>query len=112
MVDTSLFKRYGFILILVIIGFSLLAALYPVASTAGTGLGEESMCSSASCFYNSSRTTAACTNTNTTPADTTECTAASFASGGFPLASLFAGGGVLFLVLAAGILMYYLKIAK
>jgi len=100
--------KYGMIFILVIVGFSLFAALYPEAADAGTGLGDEGMCENNACFYNSSRTTD-CTNSNETAQDTTACTASGYVTGGFPLGNLFVGGGVLFVVIAAAILMFYIK---
>ena len=108
MTDTQGIVKYGMIFILVIVGFSLFAAIYPTASDAGDRLGDEGMCGNAACFFNDSRTVT-CTNDNTTAADTTGCTASNYYPGGFPLGQLFVGGGVLFLVLAASILMLYIK---
>ena len=61
MTDWSNMQKYGMIFILVVVGFSLLAALYPEASSAGDSVGDEGMCEDNSCFYNSSRTIM-CTN--------------------------------------------------
>ena len=108
MTDTQGIVKYGMIFILVIVGFSLFAALYPTASDAGTGLGDEGMCENNGCFYNSSRTVD-CTNSNETSDDAVACTDSGYVTGGFPLGSLFVGGGVLFVVLAASILMLYIK---
>lgn len=104
-------QRYGMILIVIIVGMSLFAALYPEASEAGDSIGDEGMCENNACFYNASRTLA-CTANNETPADTTACAAAGYATGGFPLAGLAASGGVLFIVIAASILWVYLKKAR
>ena len=108
MADMDLFKKYGMIFILVIVGFSLVAALYPEATAATDSVNASNMCASASCFYNASRTTDACTTTNTTPDDTTLCASAGQGAA-FPLSGLVAGGGVLFIVIAAGLLMMYLR---
>ena len=108
MTDTNAIVKYGMIFILVIVGFSLFAALYEPAADAGDRLGDEGMCSNAACFFNDSRTVT-CTNDNTTADDTTGCTASNYYPGGFPLSGLFIGGGLIFLVLAASILMLYIK---
>ena len=110
-------SKFAMVLIVAIVGFSLFAALYPEAADAGDGVGEEGLCENNACFYNVSRTGGAlgafvCTPNNETPQDNTTCTADGYVSGGFPLASLFAGGGVMFLVLAAVILMLYLRKSK
>jgi len=114
MANTEGLVKYGMIFILVIVGFSLFAAIYPSASDAGDRLTDEGMCDNAACFFNDSRTGGAlgatfCTAANTTSEDNASCTASSYTTGGFPLGSLFAGGGVLFVVLAASILMLYIK---
>lgn len=106
--------KYGLIFVLVIVGFSLFAALYPLAGSAGDSLGDENMCTENGCFFNESRLGGAlgstlCTAANTTSGDNASCTASGYVTGGFPLSSLFAGGGVIFIILAAAILMFYLK---
>ena len=108
MADMSMFSKYAMILIVAIVGFSLFAALYPEASAAGDGVGDEGMCEDSSCFYNASRTVD-CTASNETSDDTTACAATGYSTGGFPLGGLFASGGIVFIVIAASILMLYLK---
>lgn len=102
------YVKYLGIFIGVVMLFSIIAAIYPTASDAGDGLTDEGMCENNACFYNSSRTTE-CTVSNETSFDTTLCTSAGYAEGGLPLGSLFAGGGVVFIVIAAGLLFYALK---
>ena len=99
-------KKWGAIFIGIIVLFTATASIYDDASDAGDQLNASNLCAEASCFYNGSRTVA-CTQTNTTPADTTVC--ASSYSEGFPLAGLFGAGGVVFLLLAVGILFYVIK---
>ena len=107
-------SKYWGIFILVIVGLSLVAALYPEASDATDSVSDEGMCTAAtSCFYNATRGTVfTCTANNLTPQDTTVCADPGYANGGFPLSGLVAGGGVLFIVLAAGLLMLYIKKSK
>ena len=93
----------------VVILFSAIAALYPEAADAGDQLNASNQCSKASCFYNDSRT-AVCTTVNTTPDDTTACRGSGDV--GVPLGSLFAGGGIVFLLLAAVLLYLVLRKAK
>jgi len=114
MADMSMFQKYAMILIVAIVGFSLFAALYPEASSAGDGVSDEGMCENNNCFYNVSRTGGAlgayqCTANNETNIDNSTCTASGYQTGGLPLAGLFAGGGIMFIVIAAGILMLYLR---
>ena len=111
MADMTMFSKYAMILIVAIVGFSLFAALYPEASSAGDGVSDEGMCSAASgCFFNDTRgTDYTCTANNLTPEDTTVCADSGYAQGGLPLGGLFAGGGVMFIVIAAAILMLYLR---
>jgi len=108
MADMNMFSKYAMILIVAIVGFSLFAALYPEAASAGDGVGDEGMCEDNGCFYNDSRTVD-CTASNETSADTTACAATGYSTGGFPLGGLFASGGIVFIVIAAAILMLYLK---
>ena len=98
-------SKYAGYFILIVVGFSLIAVLYPEAADSGDQLNDTNMCENNGCFYNSSRTLE-CTANNETGADTTAC-----ANSGttFPFSELLAGGGVVFIVMAAGILIYFLR---
>ena len=100
-------SKYIGIFIGIVVLFSVIAVLYPEASDAGDSLSDESMCGEAGCFFNDSRTIE-CTSSNVTAGDTTVC-ATGYGANGFPLAGLFAGGGVVFLVLAAGLIYFIIK---
>lgn len=105
---TGGWMKYAAIFVGVVVLFTALAELYPEAASAGDQLNESNMCSSAGCFYNASRTSIPCTANNLTSADTTTCSTA-YGSTGFPLSGLFAGAGVLFVILAAGVLIFVIK---
>jgi len=100
-------NKYVGIFVGIIVLFSIIAVLYPEAESAGNSLNDSNMCSEAGCFYNSSRTVE-CTANNVTAGDTTLCTTG-YGAEGFPLSGLFAGGGVLFVIIAAGMLFVVIK---
>jgi len=72
------------------------AAIIPEAQTAGDDLGDSARCSSSGGFFNTSQSL--CLN-GTSPADTAQV---SFKA--IPLSSLFAAGGIVFILIAVFLL--------
>lgn len=106
MADVNAFQKYGMIVILCIVGFTLLAALYPEASSAGDSLNATNDCVNRGCYYNTSGLFDEDCYTNS---NSNVTCASGGGNSGLPLGGLFASGGVLFIVISAVVLLYYLK---
>jgi len=87
-------------IVTVIVLFAAYTAIYPTAAEAGDAMNDSNQCSDASCFYNASRSIA-CTANNVTAGDTASCTTAN----SIPLSGLFSGTGVLFIIIAAALMI-------
>ncbi|KKN07609.1 hypothetical protein LCGC14_1065160 [marine sediment metagenome] len=81
--------------------FFIAAAIVPVAQTGGDELGDATTCSTAGGFFNTSQSL--CLN-GTGVADTGLVT-----FDAFPLATLFAGGGIVFIIVAVFLLNAAMK---
>ena len=103
-ISTAMINTAILSIVLLVVLFQLYASLVPTAQIAGDGLGDEALCGDVSCFYNSSRDTA-CTANNVTTGDTTACTTVN----SVPLGSLFAGTGVIFIIIMAALVIIVTK---
>ena len=88
-------------LVLLVVLFQIYATLVPEAGAAGDSLGDAATCSSAGGFFNGTQNL--CLN-GTSPADTAQV---SFQS--IPLAGLFSGTGVVFVIIMAALVILVVK---
>ncbi len=88
-------------LVLLVVLFQIYATLVPTAGAAGDSMGDSATCSSSGGFFNSSQQL--CLN-GTGPADTAQV---SFQS--IPLSSLFAGTGIVFLIIMAALIILVVR---
>jgi hypothetical protein len=88
----------------VIIVFSVLASMMPVAQTSGDSLSDSSLCSAAGCFYNSTRSNS-CSISNVTGSDLTRCATAT----SVPLSGLFSGTGIIFIIIMASMIILIIR---
>ncbi len=104
MVDNSIIAKVTLSIVGIVILLSVFASLVPITQSAGDDLGDENQCTRTGCFFNatSNATTSDCT---TQAGNSITCAT----STGIPLSTLFAGGGVLFLIVMAGLFLLVLK---
>ncbi len=88
-------------LIVLIVLFQIYATVVPTAQTAGDSLGDATACTNAGGFFNT--TQSACLN-GTGPADTGTVNFSSI-----PLSGLFAGTGVVFVIVIAALIILVIK---
>lgn len=93
-------------IIVLVILFQAFATIMPTAQTAGNLLNASNQCSQAGCAYNASLTQ--CFNNDTSGA-LGVCTALGTGTAGAPLAGLFAGTGVIFVIIMAALLIIVVK---
>ncbi len=98
---TSTINTAILVIILIVIIFQVYASVVPEAQTAGDNLNDTNRCNDVGCFYNVSED-ADTPCRNTTGNVTSACTAGSQT---IPLAGLFSGTGVVFLIVMAALLI-------
>lgn len=92
-------------IVILVILFVAYSVIVPEAQTAGNALNSSNQCASAGCHFNVSNTiNGSCAATSTTP----NSTCADFA-GNIPLAGLFSGTGVVFVIIMAVLIITIVK---
>jgi len=115
MKDNNILRTALISILVVVILLKIYAAILPEAQSEGddwalrgTELTSQAGCEDVSCFWNATRGTD-CTQYNVSQGDTTQCPTVRRT---MPLASVFAGSGVVFLIvmiaLALGIIMTFM----
>ena len=100
-INTGTIEQAILVIVIIIVLFSIYAAMIPEAQTAGNSLNDSNRCNAISCTYNA--TSDVC-QYNTTFAGNSSL-ACSNPGGTIPLASLFGGAGVVFTILMAVLLI-------
>lgn len=90
-------------IVILVVLFSAYAAIIPEAQTGGDDMGDSAVCTAAACTYNASGSPSTCqwntTNTSECPNDYDY----------IPLSNLFAGTGVVFVVVMAALLVLVVR---
>ena len=94
-------------IIVLVILFQAFATIMPTAQTTGNAMNATNQCEAAGCFYNTTNTVAVCTGNSN--ASQGICTALGTGTVGTPLAGLFAGTGVIFVIIMAALLIIVVK---
>lgn len=96
------------VLLAITIVFFIAGAIIPTAQDAGDSLGADNQgnCQAVGCYWNESGTDQ-CVNTSTAPSGDCAVTPPKV-----PLASLFASGGIVFIMIAIAILLFAIGKAK
>jgi len=101
--NTGMLNSAVLIIVILVVLFSAYAAIVPEAQTGGDSMGDSAVCAASACTYNASGSPSTCqwntTNTSECPNDYDY----------IPLSGLFAGTGVVFVVVMAALLVLVVK---
>ena len=89
----------------IIVLFSAYANVVPTAQVAGDSLGDQAQCEGLGCYFNASATEE-CSLAE--PNQTIAC-AGDYEGSKIPLSSLFAGGGIVFIIVMIALFLYIFK---
>ena len=94
-------------IIIIVVLFSLYAALVPEAQTAGDSLGDAARCADVGCYYNETSINA----TSGILCETTQASGAACTVGhqSIPLGALFSGTGIVFVIIMAALLILVVR---